>query len=206
MKFVYVSILLFTISLPAIAVDLPVFESHFTFDGNLLTLQQVRHQVQLVVASDDAKQVLNEFKKNNYTCRYILNNLNQCIKFLAEKPEDKEVRNAVISRNVPKLLHFEASTDDYALVNEGEALKEFEKNQKSTFDNLNFDKIHFYVIGDLKKFKIFDSKLSGSGEHFYMNSEDLIARQIQVSKTNKKTSSFVIEDKHIYLYEGVWKQ
>lgn len=122
------------------------------------------------------------------------------------KPESQEIRGKVIVDNTPLILNFEKSSDDYSLINEGETLLEFEKYQKSSFGKNSFDKIHFYITPDIKKFKIYDSRVSNSAEYFYLTSVGEIAKQIVTSKTNKRAAPFITEDKHIYLYEGIWKQ
>lgn len=206
MNFLLINLVALTLSVSTFAADLPEFSGHFKFDSSSLAIQQVRHQIVLVVSSDNAKQYLGELRERGYACSYVVNNHHRCILFVAEKPEDSDVRIGVIKDNESRLLEFETSSEEYSLINEAIALLEFEKYQNSKFDNTAFDKIRFYVTAGLKKFKIYDSKISNSGEHFYMTRDGQIARQIQVSKKNRKTSSFVVEDRNIYLYEGVWKQ
>lgn len=206
MKFSLISLTSIFISLTALAVDIPQFESKFYFEGSSLKIHQVQHLVNLVASSSEAKEALAGFRQSGYTCRYIANNLNQCRIFVSEKPESQEVREKVIQENSPLILNFEKSSDDYSLINEGETLLEFEKYQKSSFGKNSFDKIRFYVTPDIKKFKIFDSVMNQKAEHFYLTSNGEIAKQIMISKTNKRTVSFIVEDKHTYLYEGIWKQ
>ncbi len=206
MKFLLVNLVFFALSVTAFAVDIPEFAGSYKFDSSSLAIQQVRHQIVLVVSSEQAKQYLGELRNSGYICSHVVNNHYRCNLFVVEKTEDFGVRDNVISANKSRLLEFETSSEDYSLINEAISLLEFEKYQNSKFDTNTFDKIRFYVTAGLKKFKIYDSKISNSGEHFYMTHDGQIARLIQVSKKNKKTTSFVVEDRKIYLYEGVWKQ
>ena len=206
MKFAFVILASIFISLAASAVDIPQFESKFNFEVSALKIQQVQHVVNLVVSSTEAKLVLADLRQTGYICRYIANNMNQCRIFVSEKPESPEIREKIIIENSPLVLNFEKSSDDYSLINESEMLLEFEKYQKSSFGKNRYDKIHFYVMPDIKKFKIYDSRVNETAEYFYLTSNGEIAKQIVTSKTNKRTAAFITEDKHIYLYEGIWKQ
>lgn len=206
MKYVLVTLASMFVSFAASAVDVPYFESKYSFEASALKIQQVQHIVNLVVISDEAKQAHSDLKQSGYICRYIANNMHQCRLFVSGKPENQEVREKVIAENTPHVLNFEKSSDDYSLINEGEMLLEFEKYQNSSFGKNSYDKIHFYILPDIKKFKIYDSRVSANADYFYMTAGGEIAKQIASSKTNKRTASFITEDKHTYLYEGIWKQ
>ena len=205
MKFAFVISVSIFVSVTASAVDIPQFESKYSFEASALKIQQVQHIVNLVVMSSEAKQVLADLRQSGYICRYIANNMNQCRLFVSEKPESREVREKVVAENTPLVLNFEKSSDDYSLINEGDMLLEFEKYQNSSFGKNSYDKIRFYILPDLSKFKIYDSRISANADYFYMTAGGEIAKQIVSSKTNKRTASFITEDKHNYLYEGIWK-
>lgn len=205
MKIAFIVLTAAFVSLSALAVDIPEFESNFRFEASSLKIQQVQHHINLVASSEAASKELARLRQSGYICRYIANNLNQCRIFVSEKPESQEVRERVINENSPLILNFEKSSDDYSLINEGETLLEFEKYQNSSFGHNTFDKIHFYVTPDVKKFKIFDSRKNEKAEYFYLTADEEIAKQIVISKFNKRTVSFIVEDKHTYLYEGIWK-
>ena len=188
------------------AVDLPEFESSFRFDGAALSVQQVQHHFTLVASTEEAKQALVGFRESGYTCEYVMNNMHRCKKFIPEKSENSEVRNQIIEENSAVVLSFEKTNNEYALVNEAPALQEYEKIQKSSFGKVTFDRIHFYVISGLKKFKVYNFGNSDSADHFYMTPGNLVAKQIRASKSFKRSISYIIVEKNVYLYEGVWKQ
>ena len=56
------------------------------------------------------------------------------------------------------------------------------------------------------KFKVYNFGNSDSADHFYMTTGNLVAKQIRASKSFKRSISYIIEEKNVYLYEGVWKQ
>lgn len=188
----------------AFAADLPVFSGTYSFSEQDLSVQQIQHMVKFVTSSQDGRDLLHSYRSQNYECVYAGRNLYQCKSFLKNLLENPEIREQIVLQFNGLDLTFERSQDDYSLVNEGDVIQEFEKNQKSSFSGQDFDKIHLYITSNLKKFKLFS--YAGRTEYFYLNSGGYIAKQVQLSKVNKKSSPVVVEDKYTYLYEGVWKQ
>ena len=206
LKMISLSLFFCFFGITASAVDLPELESSFRFDSAALAVQQVQYQFTLVASTEEAKQALVGFRDSGYTCEYVMNNMHKCKKFISEKSENTEVRNQIIGENSSIVLSFEKTNNEYALVNEAPALQEYEKIQKSSFGINTFDRIHFYVISGLKKFKVYNFGNTDSADYFYMTPSNLVAKQIRASKNFKRTTSYIIEEKHVYLYEGIWKQ
>lgn len=186
--------------------ELPKFEGAYYFDSSFLKLSQTQHIVNLINNTEEARQSLNFYKNKGYSCRYVMSNSYQCKKFNKENVEDQEVRQRVLNQFSAMVLNFRYSTDEYFLINEGEVIKEFEKNQESSFDEQKFNKVHLYITADLIKLKLYDANKNIDADYFYLNSFGFISKQITIAKKNKPSASFIIEDKHFYLYEGVWKQ
>lgn len=206
MKILILNIFLSLFTVAASAVDLPKFESEFHFDKSQLKLQQVQHHVAIVDFSEAGKQAIKDLRRAGFTCLYVANSMHECKKFIRDSADDSAVLNQIVTEHGPLILKFEASSDNYTLISEGVVLQEYEKLQKSSFSKQSFDKVHFYITSDLKKFKLSHSGNLSAVEHFYINPSGYIAKQIQALKINKKTPSFVIEDRQLFLYEGIWKQ
>lgn len=204
MKKFLVSVSVLFLSLNLGAVELPHFVGTYSFVENDLQLQQIQHHVRLVASTAQGQELLQSYRSQNYACLYMGSSAYQCKAFLKNLLENPEIRAQIIAQLSAVDFSFSVSQDDYALVNEGEVIQEFEKTQKSSFAGQDFDKIHLYITSDLKKFKVFSH--SGRSEHFYLNSGGDIAKQVQISKVNKKSSAVVVEDKYTYLYEAVLKQ
>jgi hypothetical protein len=158
----------------------------------------------LVASTAAGQELLQSYRQQNYGCVYMGSSAYQCKAFLKNLLDNPEVRLEVVNKFKDAVFGFTDSNSDYALVNEGEVIWEYEKYQKSSFAGQDFDKIHFYITAGLKKFKVFSAL--GAAEHFYLNSDEEIAKQVQLSRVNKKSSAVVVEDKYTYLYEGIWKQ
>lgn len=203
MKVILGCVLFFALN--AHAITLPNFAGQFSFSKNDLTLEQVQHRVFLSAGTSVGIFFLEQLKQQNYICEHMYSSYHLCNKFLENFGSDREVSQKLIEKNSKIQLSFVDSSDEYELINDAPSLIELAKNQKSNFDGIEYNRIHFFVIPDLIKFKIYQSN-GASEEHFYMNSKNQVAKLIMAQKINKKPNASVIEDKYIYVYEGVWKQ
>ncbi|MBY0553106.1 hypothetical protein K2P97_01170 [bacterium] len=203
MKLISIFTFLSLICFSAYSANLPEFSGTYNFSEQNLSLQQIQHVIKFAAASQSGRDLLQSYRSQNYECVYEGSNIYKCKSFLKNLLENPEVRAEITARFSSSDFVFALSQDDYSLVNEGDMIQEFEKNQKSSFLGQDFDKIHMYITSNLKKFKVFS--YAGRTEYFYLNSDGDIAKQVQLSKLNKKSSPVVVEDKYTYLYEGVWK-
>lgn len=200
----FISVLSLLIGINAYAVDVPMFAGLFKFSPNDLSLEQMQHTLSLSAGTADGVDFLNKLRQDSYTCKHIYSFYYSCKKIIAQPVENPAVRQGLIEKLSPNELSFISTDEDYELLNDAPALVELARNQKSSFDEHDFDKIHFFVIPGLIKFKLYQ-KTGAETAYFYLTDNKQIAQQIIISKNNKKPVASVIEDKYIYVYEAVWK-
>lgn len=206
MKNLFIALSVLFINSLSFAAPLNDYLGTYLFSSDDLKVVQTQHVLSVAVRNDAARNFVQELVAKGYQCVLGAGSISKCKKFDRSISEDSDLRKGVIAEFGNQPLNFEISNSSYELINDAPALKEYQRNQNSSFDTTVFNKLHIMILSDgLTKLKLYSTSHSDQA-HFYMNEQGEVAKQVTAVKKNQKQNVNVIDDRNIYLYEAVWKQ
>ena len=206
MKNLFITLSLVFINSLSFAAPLNDYLGTYLFNSDSLKVVQTQHTLSIAMRNDAARKLAQNLVAKGYQCLLGAGSINKCRKFDRSISEDTDLRNGVVIEFSNQPLNFEISNSSYELVNDAPAVKEYEKNQNSSFATTLFNRLHVYILSDgLTKLKLYSTSHADQS-YFYINEQGQMAKQVKAVKVNQKQNVNIIDDRVIYLYEAVWKQ
>lgn len=180
-------------ALPTLAIPeaLPVFEGSYQFNEASLQVAQAKHTVRLIVMNEESKQLLQNYREQAYACVAEPNSHYICQKFVNDWPLAASVEAEILKEMKGSIIHFEKTESLPEQINDSQMLKEWTLEQLCTFQNIKYNKVHYYQLDSLLKLAL----VAESGDKTYFHIENgKISAQLMRTTSLAKTSPYEIQN------------